>query len=1256
MPQRHYRSACASPPRHDGLIRPGRARRTLTRTSILVLLLAMVDGSPAAPAAAAAPALAGLTTNGRSNPIGIPGDTPVFGWMSNSPGRGVTQSAYEIQVGSSAGASNIWRSGRVRSDRQVDVAYGGPALTSATRYHWRVRVWDQTGAVSAWSASAWFETGLLSAADWGTAAWIGKPAPDYTDWTDYSTTMTFDLDAVAFGTLLRAGDLDNAYMWQINVGTATTDVPKLRPHLLVDGSYTLLGEVDLRGFGFTRTGLLDGSHTVTYQLSGNTVRTTLDNVLVDTRTVSGHSSGRVGVRTYGDESVTLTGVRVTRPDGAVLANPDLLSNPFDVGVFGNRQVTVQGTVSSLLITPQEHEPLLRTRFTTTPGKTLRDARVYASAHGVYELSINGRKVGDQFLAPGYTEYAKRIQSQTYDVTALLTAGANGFGAALGDGWWAGKVGLAGKGGYGGDLAVVARLRIRYTDGSVQWVDTNPGWKWTAGPFVATDNQLGESYVAQHLPAGWNTAAYDDATWQAVTVRPSDTAKLSPQPDEPVRQTQILGTTQVTSPASGVNIYDLGQNMVGVPRVTITGLAGETVRLRHAEVLNRDGTMYTANLRAAAATDYYTFAANGTVTYQPTFTQHGFRFIEITGLTNLPAAADVKGVVLGSDLPRTGTLQTSDALLNQLHSNVSWGARGNFLSIPTDTPARDERLGWTGDINIFAPTAAYLYDTRAFLGKWMLDVRDEQKPSGSIPAVVPSTNGAFDDAGVGWDDAVITVPYSLWHGFGDRKAVEDNYPAMKRFFDYARASAGADNLETGRTTFFTGDWLHLDDPSDQGVLGTAIWAQDVRMMAEMARATGRTAEATDYDTLYQQVRQAFTDAYVATDGTVLGGSQTGYALALGMELITDPVRERRSGEKFVAKLAQTDNHLRTGFIGTPWLLPALTNIGRDDLAYRMLLKEDYPSWGYEIRNGATTIWERWNSIQPDGSFGPVDMNSFNHYAYGAVADWMHQNIAGIRIAEPGYRKSVIAPRPGGGLTSGQGTLRTVYGTLSSAWQQGPGGLTVNVTVPVNTTAEVRIPSDGAYQVTEGGTAPAGRPGIRSVTYDETDSTTVITVGSGTYAFKAAALTAPPAEPAIDAVDFGDPASETAHAVTGSASSGIGTEAGLTRRYSHNMYPGSWYSAQVAVPPGRPFRLRIRETWFTAGVKDYDVHVNDTLVKHVHLTRFADGPGTTTHEISIDEAAALDGDGRVTVRLTYPATNGAGLYYDASVADLWTLPAG
>ncbi|MET8761921.1 family 78 glycoside hydrolase catalytic domain [Lentzea sp. NPDC004782] len=1077
------------------------ANRPLPRVLVALACLALFTAAAPPSLAGPRPTVEGLTTNGRANPLGLPGAALAFGWKSVSSRRAMTQTAYEVQVGSSPGASDVWRTGKVKSPQQVDIAYGGPALVSATRYHWRVRIWDDKGVPSAWSLPAWFETGLLTPADWGPAAWIGKPAPAYEQWTDYTATVKFRLNNEAFGTFLRAKDADNAYMWQLNVGTSTDSVPMLRPHRRLNGGYALLAEVDLRPFGFTRAGLLSGDHAVAYTVQGETIRTVLDGITVDTRTVSDFSVGRPGLRTWEKESVTVTSFTATRPDGTVLAAPELaVPNPFSGGSIENHELTVTGTTDALLL-GDSYEPLLRTSFRTLQGKKVAQARIYASAHGVYELTLNGRKVGDQFLAPGYTEYTKRIQSQTYDVTGLVRAGGNGLGAALGDGWWAGKVGLAGKGQYGTDLSLVARLKITYTDGTAQWVDTTPDWRWQRGPFAATDNQIGETYDARFARQGWTDAGFDDSSWQPVVVRPSDTAKLTPQPDEPVRETQVLDAVAVSKPRPGVTIYDLGQNMVGVARVKIAGKAGETARIRHAEVLNRDGTMYVENLRAATATDYYRFAADGTVSYQPTFTQHGFRYVEITGLSTPPAAADVKGVVWGSDLKRTGTLRTSHDLLNQLHSNVTWGARGNFLSIPTDTPARDERLGWTGDISIFAPTATYLSDMRAFLGKWMTDVRDEQKGSGSIPAVVPSTNGAFDESGVGWEDAIITVPHALWHAYGDTQVVRDNYEAMSRFFAYARASAGPDNLETGRLTFFTGDWLNLDDPSNQGVLGTAIWAQDVRMMADMAKAIGRDTEATEYARLYEDVRTAFTNAYVAADGTVLGNSQTGYALALGLELITDQALKAKAGTKYVAKLAESDNHLRTGFIGTPWLLVALSNIGRDDLAYALLSKEDYPSWGYEIRKGATTVWERWNSIQPDGSFGPVDMNSFNHYAYGAVADWMHQHIAGLRIKEAGYRRSVVEPHIGGGLTHAEGAIDTVYGRLANSWSSQGDKLTMTVTVPANTTAEIVIPSADAGSVRESGKPLHKAPGVLGVTQDPSRKATVVTVGSGRYSFTA-----------------------------------------------------------------------------------------------------------------------------------------------------------
>lgn len=1550
------------------------SQKPLFRRSSRVIAggIAAVLGLASLPALAAAPAHAAdaltvraLTTNGRVSPLGLPGADPVFGWQLTAPTRGAVQSAYEIEVGRSPGTNDVWDTGRVTSGDQVDVGYSGPDLTSATQYFWRVRAWDGEGRSSGWSTPSSFETGLLTASDWGGADWIGKPGPDFSTWTDYTTTLDFQLRSTAFGTYLRADGLDNAYMWQLNVGSGN---PVLVPHVKVNGQWTVLANVDLRPYGFTTAGLLTGSHTMSYALDGTTVRTTLDGKLVDTRTVTQRASGQVGVRTYGAEAVAISRISVTAKDGSILAAPASLSpGVFTAGSVENGTVVFSGNSDGLLNPADAAAPLLRTDFTTTVGKTVRSARAYAAARGVYELSVNGKKVGDQFLAPGYTEYEKRIQSQSYDVTGLVVEGENSFGAALGDGWWAGKVGLAGKYQYGRDLSLITKLRVEYTDGSVQWIDSGDDWSWAPGPFVATDNQLGETYSAAQERTGWNRAGYDDSTWKPVSERPTATAKLSPQPDEPVRVTQVLDTRTVTTPSAGVTVYDVGQNMVGVPRVTLTGRAGQTVKIRHAEMLNKDGTLYTANLRAALATDYYTFAKDGTVTYQPTFTQHGFRYIEISGASTVPTASQVKGVVLGSDVAPTGTLTTSDAMLNKLVSNINWSARGNFLSIPTDTPARDERLGWTGDINVFAPTATYMFDMRGFLGKWMADVRDEQKPNGSLPSVIPSTNGAFDETGVHWEDAVITVPHALWSAYANREVIEQNWDAMSKFFAYARTSAGSDNLEPGRATWFSGDWLHLDDPSDQGVLGTAAWAQDVRMMADMAEAIGKDDLAAEYRALYQDIRRSFTAAYVAADGTVSGNSQTGYALALGMDLISDPALQKLAGEKFVTKLALTDNHLRTGFVGTPWLLPALTAIDRSDIAYTLLQKKDYPSWGYEIEKGATTIWERWNSLQPDGSFGPVDMNSFNHYAYGAVADWMHQNIGGIRIGSAGYKTSIIAPNPGGGLTSGSGAIDTVYGKLTSAWTTAPEAFTLSATVPANTTSEIRIPSKDSWAITENGAPVRSADGVTAVRYDSSTSQTVITVGSGEYTFRAAngaewitavpiaaeayatavdgipqapaslstnadelvsnssnavqkqlagdktgaltalglvstgiqsaratitasslstseketlqaslarldsatsqatarlrgmeasvepiaavqpgatatavlvvrntgsealsrvttqatvpgvadtpimvsapdiapgsearitipiptssgtragsynarfdvtttigtrtftttveaagwliltkdvtlgtvtvenpgtgtaylsvpvrnggagvltgqlevtppagwrtsvpsafqsipagetrtvrvavhpaadatgtstaivrfvdrgttlaqataaitapALSAPPTDPITDYVDFGASASETQHAVRGSATSGTSTEAGLTRRYADNGTPGSWYSADVAVPAGSPYLLRMQETWNTGGTKDYEILIDGVVAKKVRLIRTDDGQGVTTHQILIDDPALLAADGTSTIQFRYPTSNGSRQYYDPSIADLWVIP--
>ncbi|MFI5823370.1 family 78 glycoside hydrolase catalytic domain [Streptomyces rishiriensis] len=1079
----------------------------LLRGFVICAVVAGVTVLPdsASPATAAAPdapfAVRALTTNGRVNPLGISGEDPVFGWQSASARRATSQKAYEIQVGRTPRSADVWSSGRVASDRQLDVRYGGPALEAATRYYWRVRAWDDRGAATRWSADAYFETGLLHAGDWDGAQWVTRAAaPSELDkWTDYTATVRFKLDSAAFGMFLRAPDGSNGYMWQFNV---TGPTPTLRLHKQVNGSYSVVREVDLAPYGFTDAGLLTGRHTVRYDVAGGTISTILDGESVNTFTDSTFTKGYIGFRTHAccGERGTVYDAVVTGADGRPLLNTDFASgrNPFTGGDIVDSALVVSGTTDALYAPAARPLPLLRKDFATVAGKKVASARVYASALGIYQLELNGERVGDQVLAPGWTDYRKRIQSQTYDVTELLDDGDNAIGASLADGWWAGKVGIGWSRQYGDTPALVAKIRITYTDGSVQWVATDGSWKASEGPYAKADLQDGETYDARLEPSGWSRPGFDDAKWAPATSLESRTALLVPQSDEPVRRTQVLKARKTTEPTPGAYVYDLGQNMVGVSRLTLTGSAGRTVRIRYAEVLNKDGTLYTDNFRTAKVTDRYTFAASGTVTYEPTFTQHGFRYIEITGVTAPPALSDVKGVVWGSDLAATGTLKTSDGMLDQLVSNISWSQRGNFLSVPTDTPARDERLGWTGDISLFAPTANYLVDTRAFLSHWMADVRNSQYPDGDLPAVVPSPQGQFGDSGVGWDDVMITVPYHVWHSYGDTRILRENYPAMRKFFQFVRDSAGPDLLEPGRTTFFTNDWLNLDDPTEQGILGTAYYAEDARMMAEVAKALGDEAAAADYRKLSADVRAAFTEAYVAADGVVKGDSQTGYAMALAMDLVADPALVAKVGEKFTAKLALTDHHLRTGFIGTPLLLPALSRIGRDDLAYKMLLHKDYPSWGYEVVNGATTMWERWNSIMPDGSFGPVEMNSFNHYAYGAVGDWMFRNIGGLSAIEPGYKRSRIAPAPGGSLTEGSGSLRTVYGLLSSHWNTEDAAFALKVTVPVNTVAEVHVPSGNRWAVTEGGRPALGARGVRFLRME--GGAAVFEVGSGSYSFR------------------------------------------------------------------------------------------------------------------------------------------------------------
>lgn len=1058
-------------------------------------VFASVLTAPPAPAVAASRhtdrvAVGALEANSAADPIGIPLTAPRLSWQLASASRGAMQSAYQVRVATSErklSRPDVWDSGKVASDASVDVPFGGPELDGATRYAWQVRVWDARGQASEWSDAATFETALAGADDWAGAEWIGADTSIPAEWTDYTMTFTASKISGALGVYFRGRDSGNADMWQLSQSEGS-----LRPHVKTNGGFAVLPATPFpAGFDFA------AEHEYSITVDGATVVTKVDGTVLDTRTVTAHTApGLVGFRTNGAETGLISDVKVTSESGEVLVDTTFPAGDrtFTSGTVSGGKLLVAGNTEPWFAFGAD-VPLLRTEFDVE--KKVASARIYAAARGVYELQLNGEPVGDQQLAPGWTDYNTRIQYQSYDVTDQLEGGGNALGAEVANGWYAGNVAMFGDSVYGSDTSLIAQLRIRYADGSEEVVATDDGWRTTNGATTSADLLDGETYDARRAASlgDWSEADYDDGEWSKVVERPSATEKLEPQIDPPVRVTQELTATELPSPADGVYVYDLGQNMVGHARVTLQGEAGQTARIRVAEVLNPDGTLYTANFRGAKATDYYTFAGDGAETWEPKFTFHGFRYVEITGVDEAPSAEDITGVVVGTDNISTGALETSSSLVNQLQSNIVWGQRGNFLSIPTDTPARDERMGWTGDINVFANTANYNMDSQLFLTKWLQDLRDTQSADGAFPGVAPVVPGRFDGGygRAGWADAGVHVPYSLWQAYGDTQILVDSYDSMKRYVDYLDATS-VDHI---RNVGGYNDWLNLDDDTPATVIDTAFVAKGTREFAEMAAALGRDDDAALYMERYEAIKAAYGAAFVDADGTVRGDSQTAYILTITNDLIPAGLEEQVAAQ-FVETLERRNNHLSTGFLGVDGLLPALTEIGRTDIAYKLLQNTDYPSWGYEIGKGATTIWERWNSIMPDGTFGPVEMNSFNHYAYGAVGEWMYRTMAGISALEPGYRKVLIAPETGAGIDHVASSVDTPYGEVASSWRtDASGAMQLDVTVPANTTAEIRIPTTSRWAITEGGKPAASVKGIEFVRYADGDA--VFAVGSGEYSF-------------------------------------------------------------------------------------------------------------------------------------------------------------
>lgn len=976
--------------------------------------------------------IASATVGQRVNPIGV--DQPRFGWKLASAAARQRQSAYEILV--STGGKDVWDSGRVTSAQQADVAYGGPALGSLTAYTWKVRVWDGQGRMSGWSPVQRFETALRDpAAEW-TGAFLGRATagPDLAgaNWVWYPEgdpiggvppatryfRKTVDLAAApAKATLVVTGD-DTATVW-VN-GTQVSDSPR------VADSWKTAAVLDVGSL------LTAGANTIA----------------VSTENTTQSPAGMVAKLTVPNGPTVVTDgswkASQTGPDG-------WQQRGFDDGSWpAARALTAYGTGPwGANVAVSAPAPLLRKSFTV--AKPVASARLLTTALGLQETHLNGAKVGDEALAPGWTDYTKRLQYRVSDVTKQIRTGENVLGALVGNGWYSGSIGIAGSQKYGTEPWYSAQLKLTFTDGTSTTVATDGTWKAGDGAIRADDLYQGETYDAR-LATGWDRPGFDDRGWAAPRVKTGAKPNLVSQVDNGVTVQQEFKPVAWTQPKPGVWVADLGQNFSGVDRLSVTGPAGTTVTLRHAEVLNPDGTIYTANLRAAQATDRFTLAGTGSVeTYEPRFTVHGYRYVELTGLPSAPTSATLTGRAMWTSGAQTGTFTSSNALVNQLQHNILWGERSNMLSVPSDCPQRDERLGWTGDIGIFAGTSTFNLDVASFLGKFSDDLVDAQHDDGSFTDVAP---GVLSGSGTaGWGDAGVIVPYTLWQRYGDTGVIDEHFAAMVKWVEYLRSTSGADLIRDHQTY---GDWLNVNDNTAQDLISTAFFAWSSRLVSRMAAATGHAGEATKYGTLADQIGAAFTNKFVAADGTVGSGSQTGYVLALAFGLLPAS-RVQPAADKLAARVAAAGGHLSVGFLGVENLLPVLAAHGYADVAYQVLLQPDFPGWGYMIGHGATTVWERWDGIKPDGSFNDPGMNSFNHYGLGSVGDFLYRSVGGLSPASPGYASLLVAPRPGGGLTSAKSAYETPYGTAVSDWSISGGKLTLRVTVPVGSSATVKVPT-------------------------------------------------------------------------------------------------------------------------------------------------------------------------------------------------------
>ncbi len=1032
----------------------------------------------------------------RVNPSGIDQTSPRLSWVVQSARRAQKQSAYRILAASTEalladGKPDLWDSGKVDSDATNQIVYAGKALQTQARCHWKVMVWDADDNPSGWSDPALWTMGLLKPADWK-ARWISLE----------STQKKNEVSIFKDSQWIWYPEDDPAQNASVGTRYFRTTVTIPAGHRIKKAILTITADNSFVAFVNGQQAGIGDNFKKAYALDISKHLGAGKNAIAVAATNVGDNANPAGliamarIEFEGEAPLTTftgTGWKTANSEAAgwkdAVFDDSAWSSAKALGAVGIQPWGQLATTTLHLPAPR----YMRKNFDAKTGAAIRRATVYATALGLYELHINGQKVGDEYFSPGWTDYDTRVYYKTYDVTDMITESGNAVGAILADGWYVGYIGWGGKREhYGSDKPYLkAQLHIEYADGTTQIIATDDTWKAATGPILESDFLMGERYDANKEISGWSECGFDDTAWQSVLVGENIETMIEAFASVPVRVFQEIRPVTITEPQKGHFVFDMGTNFAGFARLKVKGDKGTKVVIRFAERLNPDGTIYTTNLRGARTTDTYICKGDGEEIWQPKFTFHGFQYVELTGYPGKPAQDAITGIELTSDTPVAGAFECSDATANQLYRNITQTQRANFIEIPTDCPQRDERLGWMGDAQIYVRTATYNTDVSAFFTKWLVDVEDAQLETGAFPDVAPR-KGALGGGVAAWGDAGVICPWTIYHVYGDTRILARHYDAMARWIDYCKGTT-KDLLRPAKGY---GDWLSIKADTPKDVLATAYFAHSTKLMAQIAGVLDKQEDAAKYNELFEQIKAAFNKAYVGADGRIKGDTQTDYVLALAFDLL-DADKQALAKQHLVDNIKARDWHLSTGFVGTKDLMMTLTNIGRPDVAYRLYHNDTFPSWGFSIKHGATSIWERWDGWTPDKGFQDPGMNSFAHYSFGAVAEWMFRTIGGIDTDGPGYRNIIIRPLPGGRVDFARARYNSINGLIATDWRLQGGNLYLNVTIPANTTATVYIPATGIDNITESGQPANQAAGVEFLRMH--DNAAVCRIGSGSYRF-------------------------------------------------------------------------------------------------------------------------------------------------------------